>query len=98
MTYEEAKELIEKNIKRNACIPKDRDWWNNALDMALETIDKQIPKRPRKIETIYGIDGCGEITNKLVLYTCPVCDEPIHVGRGCSNNECLQKIDWSGVD
>lgn len=60
-----------------------------------EAIEKQIPKKPRKAETIYGVDGCGETTNKLVLYTCPVCDEPIHVGRGCSNNDCLQRIDWS---
>lgn len=59
---------------------------------------KQIPKTPRKTETVYGVDGCGEVTNKLVLYTCPVCDEPIHVGRGCSNNKCRQAIDWSDED
>lgn len=65
------------------------------VDMILDAIDKQIAVKPRKTETIYGVDGCGEVTNKLVLYTCPICDEPIHVGRGCSNNNCRQTIDWS---
>lgn len=69
-----------------------------AFEIAIEAMEKQIPKKPRKTETIYGVDGCGETTNKLVLYTCPICDEPIHVGRGCSNNECRQAIDWSDED
>lgn len=66
-----------------------------AFEMVKEALEKHIPKTPRKTETVYGVDGCGEVTNKLVLYTCPICDEPIQVGRGCSNNDCLQRIDWS---
>lgn len=68
---------------------------DEGLKLIADALKKQIPKRPRKTETVYGVDGCGEVTSKLVLYTCPVCDEPIHVGRGCSNNNCRQTIDWS---
>lgn len=91
MTYEEALRFAE-------CLKNN--WTINFSDMedfcniATECINKQIYKKPRKTETIYGVDGCGEVTNKLILYTCPACDEPIHVGRGCSNNECRQAIDW----
>lgn len=65
MTYEEAKERIEKNIKRNTCIPKDRDWWNNVLDMTLETLDKQIPKKLVDYE---------DNSNELIGYSCPRCN------------------------
>lgn len=94
MTYEEALNEINQEcvicLTSNRCVKDECIWF-----LCKKAIDKQTTKKPRKTETIYGVDGCGEVTNKLVLYTCPVCDEPIHVGRGCSNNECLQKIDWS---
>lgn len=40
MAYEEARELIMNSIMRNACIPKDKDWWNNALLVAVEALEK----------------------------------------------------------
>lgn len=101
MTLEET--MNRSVIIRNTLLSMDLTIVSNVgniewATMCAEAIEKQIPKKPRKTETVYGVDGCGEVTNKLVLYTCPVCDEPIHVGRGCSNNDCLQRIDWSDED
>lgn len=92
MTYKEAYDLlVREHIE-------DRDWsqqsWE-AKEMLGQLVERHTPKKPKKTETVYGVDGCGETTNKLILFTCPVCDEPIHVGRGCSNNDCRQAIDWS---
>lgn len=95
MTYEEATELIEKNIKRNACIPKDRDWWNNALDMALEALDKQIPKKP-----ILEADGYADGELVYDTWFCPNCDKSYEIDFDdydfCPN--CGQKIDGRDED
>lgn len=98
MTYEEAMDRCV--IIRDTLLSMDLTIVSNVdniewATMCAEAIEKQMPKKPQKTETVYGVDGCGEATNKLVLYTCPVCDEPIHVGRACSNNDCRQAIDWS---
>lgn len=56
MTNEEARELIINGIMRNACIPKEKDWWNGAL---LKAIEKQ-DLIDRKGEWIYCEDDEGQ--------------------------------------
>lgn len=62
------------------------------FNIAIESIEKQIPKKPVDIEVV-GTYKDGEI---IAIGKCPVCFE--HIGRatskhGCCN--CLQALDWS---
>ena len=71
----------------------------NALDLAIEALQKQIPKKPNKaIDRSWGIEK--EVS------VCPVCDcyltmiHFIEIGEGKSIKTsycetCGQKIDWS---
>lgn len=57
-------------------------------DMAIDAINKQIPKKP-KIKRFFGI----------IIMTCPVCGKRvIFVGKKAIDkycDECGQKLDWS---
>lgn len=69
------------------------------LDMAIEALEKQIPKKPyiQQIEVDYYEHDC---------YECPNCDSFLGYVSECKeehyqNNycpECGQKIDWSEVE
>jgi rubrerythrin len=97
MTYEEAIEIISRNICYNilGCmdgICKHTDEKPCAVQMALEALEKQIPKKPR-------FEGDGYWRGELVYDTwiCPNCDTYYEVGtdthKYCPN--CGQAIDWS---
>lgn len=64
----------------------------SALEMAIEALEKQIPKKPI-------LEGDGYWDGELVLDTwiCPNCDKDYEVDYDdydyCPN--CGQKIDWS---
>ena len=64
MTYEEAINAIKCNYP-----PEHYSMLREALDMAIEALQKQIPKKPvlEKTKGIVGID----------MWHCPVCDEEI---------------------
>ena len=53
-----------------------------ALGMAIEALEKQLPKKPAPEEA----DG-------YMFFDCPVCKTSIQVENYCPN--CGQKIDWS---
>lgn len=97
MTYEEAIEIISSNICYNilGCmdgICKHKDEKPCAVQMARESLEKQIPKKP-------CFDGDGYWRGELVYDTwiCPNCDTDYEVGtdthKYCPN--CGQAIDWS---
>jgi len=48
--------------------------------MAVDALGKQIAKKP---------------IHDSFYYHCPICNGIVYKGRGCANNECRQKIDWS---
>ena len=84
MTYEEATERIECILKNNSFTKADK----NALKLAIEALEKQIPKKPLHMHK---------------NYYCPICKEdgwmmwddaiPNDMDKYCGM--CGQAIDWS---
>ena len=52
-----------------------------ARDMAIQAIEKQIPKKPKT-------------DDRYVMYICPCCNDFIKVSHNYCPN-CGQKLDWS---
>lgn len=83
MTYEEATERIECILKNNSFTKADK----NALKLAIEALEKQIPKKPLHMHK---------------NYYCPICKEdgwmmwddavPNDMDKYCGM--CGQAIDW----
>ena len=81
MTHEEATERIKCILKNNSFTRADK----NALKLAIEALEKQIPKKPRETRCALLCSSCGhKITEK-----------------GCKKlnrlycKKCGQAIDWS---
>ena len=62
--------------------------------IAMDCIEKQMPKKPIEIHEIRSMDNEGNVTCEAVYFRCPVCNKSVQIDRGCSNNECRQAIDW----
>lgn len=64
-----------------------------AIDMAIEALKKQIPKKPKEIVTD---------DNEYICILCPICNAIVDDdGRGYEQPycmECGQAIDWSDED
>ena len=92
MTESEAINELHKIRPRGGIIPQKRA---EALDVAIQALEKQIPKKPRKTDSYRGV------LKKVYAYVCPTC------GNACLEkymNErqntmfcwnCGQKLDWS---
>lgn len=80
MAESEAIKELHKIRPRGGIIPQKR---SDALDVAIQALEKQIPKKPKERDCI-GFDtlSCPECKMALYLYK-PYCDN------------CGQKIDWS---
>ena len=64
-----------------------------ALEMAINALEKQIPKKPIAIDYEKYMDT---VKNALFLkgaYWCPNCKHVVKCGTYCS--DCGQKLDWS---
>lgn len=87
MTEIEAIEELKYDCNElGKAIPCDTSWgcsFENAYGMAIQALEKQIPKKPKERDCI-GFDtlACPECKMALYLYE-PYCDN------------CGQKIDWS---
>ena len=80
MTYKEAIETIESNRPTAGYT-----MLQEALDMAIQALEKQIPQKPNPPTDKYHAD------------TCAVCGgEVVTEQRFCGN--CGQAIDWDGED
>ena len=103
MTESEAKKymLIEKECINRDCnrdcancdIVQDVEDLNNAYDVAINALKKQIPKKPTPIDYEKYMDT---VKNALFLkgaYWCPNCKHVVKCGTYCS--DCGQKIDWN---
>ena len=90
MTYEEAIEYItERYVTMSMCLSLDEcTKHNKAISMAIDALDKQMPKKPiiREAE-----DSFGYVKHIL----CPNC-EKVDFGyeRPCFCKLCGQAIDW----
>ena len=97
MTESEAINELHEIRPRGGIIPQKRA---EALDVAIQALEKQIPKKPNKaIDSSWGV--------KKEVHTCPVCDyyltevhfiEPqkIESNKKITYCEtCGQAIDWS---
>ena len=77
---------------RGGIIPQKRA---EALDVAIQALEKQIPKKPRKTDSYRGV------LKRVYAYVCPTC------GNACLEKymnerqntmfcwDCGQKLDWS---
>ena len=64
-----------------------------ALGLAIQALEKQIPKKPTPIDYEKYMDT---VKNALFLkgsYWCPNCNHVVKCGTYCS--DCGQKLDWS---
>ena len=100
MTESEAIKLLKINRPESGYITLNYLKWNEVLKMAINALEKQIPKKPNKtIDSSWG--------TKKEVHTCPVCDyyltevhfiEPqkIESNKKITYCEtCGQAIDWS---
>lgn len=95
MTNEEAiKRINNRRFTVSMCIDSnDAIKENIAIDMAVEALEKQIPKKPiyRLFHFASGLDGN--------VGCCPCCDEGKKQGLMFGSKFCKycgQAIDWSG--
>ena len=97
MTAQEAIEWIKaisavqkESIHKNSLLQR-----KEALHMAIEALEKQIPKKPD-----YEADGYDENGNLIYDYAkCPICGHDFEYDIndwGCNYcSDCGQKLDWS---
>ena len=67
-----------------------------ALKVAIQALEKQIPKKPTPIDYEKYMDT---VKNALFLkgaYWCPNCKHVVKCGTYCS--DCGQKLDWSDAE
>ena len=94
MTNDEAREYIIRHC--NPDYPNGKTEWETAINMSIEALEKQIPKKPEK---------CIKYGTLFELY-CPTCDTKIGYGfdfcgaikkyndmKNCIH--CGQAIDWT---
>ena len=63
-------------------------YMNEALNMAMQALEKQIPKKPVKSEK--------QVVRYVNTYHCPICNLGItgtNIAKWCYH--CGQKLDWS---
>ena len=71
MTLEEAREYVIRHC--NPDYPNGKTEWETAINMAIDALEKQIPKKPEKVEDRYN--------ENLYKLTCPACGEYIAYGN-----------------
>lgn len=93
MTKSEVIECLEtlNNGLNEAFVNADE--LSEALQMAMEALEKQIPKKPTPIDYEKYIDVINNAKSLRGAYWCPNCKRVVKSGSFCSN--CGQKLDWS---
>ena len=86
MTTQEALEILYKGIAPNPTAN------NECIELCKKTLEKQIPKKPIKIDETYVV----ERDEWVVDYKCPSCGNPYADDSFCSC--CGQALDWSDTE
>lgn len=92
MTYEEAIKVIESNRPTSGYT-----MLCEALDMAKEVLEKQMPKKPIRANRAIEIDGQLVMIDENEYWKCPMCtlyDVPLRENQKYCHY-CGQAIDWS---
>ncbi len=91
MTYEQAIKLIEPLMLSsiNTSVGAEKRPIVYAFDMAIKSLEKQIPKKPEKSYDGY-FDG-----NPVYDYFCPCCHRNFEDNMPTFCEDCGQAIDWS---
>lgn len=91
MTESEAIEAIQFDLKIGGEIHSKvlRD----AVDVAIQALEKQVPKKPTPIDYEKYIDVIDNARFLRGAYWCPDCNRAVKSGSFCS--DCGQKLDWS---
>ena len=66
---------------------------SDAYKMAINALEKQIPKKPTPIDYEKYIDVIDNARLLRGAYWCPNCKRVVKSGSFC--NDCGQKLDWS---
>ena len=85
MTENEAIKELHEIRPRGGIIPQKRA---EAIDVAINALEKQIPKKPVKSE--------NQVARYVNTYYCPICNLGItgtNIAKWCYH--CGQKLDWS---
>ena len=90
MTESEAIKELHEIRPRGGIIPQKRA---EALDVAIQALEKQIPKKPTPIDYEKYIDVIDNARLLRGAYWCPNCKRVVKSGSFC--NDCGQKLDWS---
>nr|DAG56950.1 MAG TPA: DNA-directed RNA polymerase II subunit [Caudoviricetes sp.] len=93
MTEREAINELHKIRPRGGIIPQKRA---EALDVTIQALEKQIPKKPTYEGDGYAPDG----TLVYDTWICPCCDKRYEVDYDDYDYcpDCGQKLDWSDED
>ena len=91
MTQSEAIKELHEIRPRGGIIPQKRA---EAIDVAINALEKQIPKKPE-----YEADGYADGNLVYDYAKCPICGHDFEYGIndwGCEYcSDCGQKLDWS---
>ena len=90
MTEREAITKLKRKAYRTTCYG-DKVLEHEENLVAIEALEKQIPKKPIKSE--------NQVVRYVNTYYCPTCELGItgtNIAKWCYH--CGQKIDWSDVD
>ena len=89
MTESEAIKELQENID----LPFGSNVSKEAAKIAMQALEKQIPKKPTPIDYEKYIDVINNAKSLRGAYWCPNCKHVVKSGSFCS--DCGQKIDWS---
>lgn len=92
MTESEAIKELHKIRPRGGIIPQKRA---EALDVAIQALEKQMPKKPRKTDSYRGV------LKRVYAYACPTCHN-VCLEKYMNERQnttfcwdCGQHLDWS---
>lgn len=99
MTENEAIEELKYDCNElGKAIPCDTSWgcsFENAYGMAIQALEKQIPRQPIPIDYEKYIDVIDNARFLRGAYWCPNCKHVVKSGSFCKN--CGQKLDWENT-
>ena len=91
MTESEAIEAIQFDLKIGGEIHSKV--LLDAVDVAIQALEKQIPKKPTPIDYEKYIDVIDNARFLRSAYWCPNCKHVVRSGTFCK--DCGQRLDWS---